>query len=125
MADEPPDSGEAVPPHRGRIQAQGGGTEKSVAWTSADPPTVAEMLAMCDQLEASLSKTELKDRQKGLEKLRRFIHTASQCGGIDAPCPKSWRKPGSRDIRIDLEVISGRAAVPVSPTTTNSENTSG
>ncbi|SRR6266568_3581678 len=122
MAKKPPKPAEAMPQHRGRIQAQGPGTEESVPWAQQKPPTVAEMLEMCKQLEGKLSKTELKDRKRPLENLRRFILAASERGGIDAPCSKSWLKAGSRDIRIDLEVIAGRAVVATAPETTTEEN---
>jgi hypothetical protein len=122
MAKEPAKTAEEPPQHRGRIQAQGGGTEKSVSWARSTPPTVTEMLGMCDQLETKLSKTELKDRQPELQKLRQFLQKAAQHGGINAPYKPSRKKAGSRDIRIDLEVISGRAAVPTIPEATSSED---
>lgn len=100
-----------TPQHRGRIQAQGGGTEKSVAWSQDLPPTESVMLQFVDALEAQLSKTELKDRAIPLRKLRQFIQAAAASGGVGA-VSKHWYKPGSDDIRVDLEVIDGQACVP-------------
>src|SRR5437764_15475680 len=97
--------------HRGRIQAQGGGTEKSVAWSQATPPTESEMLAFCDQLEAQLTARELADRLQPMAQLRRFIRSAAKGGGVLAPVSRSCLKRGSKDIRVDLEVIPGEACV--------------
>jgi hypothetical protein len=98
--------------HRGRIQAQGGGTEKSEAWSRDEPPTESGMNALCDSLEKQLTPRERQDRERPLASLRRFIHLAASAGGVIAPVSKSFMKPGSKDIRIDLEVIKGQACVP-------------
>lgn len=100
------------PAHRGRIQAQGGGTEKSEAWSRDTPPTVAEILELCDRLEAQLTARERADRTLPLAQLRRWVRSAAGGGGVAAPVSKSFLKRGSRDIRIDLEVIKGMACVP-------------
>jgi hypothetical protein len=112
MADDSsgPDSG--ATDHRGRIQAQGGGTEKSESWARDTPPTESEMLGLCDALEAQLTEREKRDREQPLAQLRRFIRSAAQGGGVSAPVSKSWVKRGSKDVRIDLEVITGMACVP-------------
>lgn len=55
MADEKESQGSEESLHRGRVQAQGGKTEESVAWRRKTPPTEAEMLEMCNQLEAKLT----------------------------------------------------------------------
>jgi hypothetical protein len=98
--------------HRGRIQAQGGGTEKSESWAQDDPPTETQMLNLCDRLEASLTDREKKDREEPLRQLRRFIRVAAKAGGVLAPVSRSWYKRGSKDIRVDLEVVTGMACVP-------------
>jgi len=97
---------------RGRIQAQGGGVEKSQPWNRATPPTVSEGLKMVDDLEASLTKAERKARQKELDKARKFIRDAGKAGGIDAPVSKTFLAKGTKDVRVDIEVISGKAFVP-------------
>lgn len=58
MADAPESQETSDPPHRGRIQAQGGGTEQSVPWARNTPPTESEMLNFCDELEGKLSERE-------------------------------------------------------------------
>ena len=90
MADDSanPPSGSAA--HRGRIQAQGGGTEKSEAWAQGNPPTETEMLALCDRLESQLTPREQKDREQPLRQLRRFIRAAARAGGVSAPVSRSW-----------------------------------
>jgi hypothetical protein len=112
MADDSKGQGSHGPEHRGRIQAQGGGTEKSEAWAQDTPPTESEMLKMCDDLEGQLTEREKQDRKRPLEQLRRFIRSAASGGGVSAPVSKSFLKRGSKDIRIDLEVITGMACVP-------------
>jgi hypothetical protein len=112
MADESLDQSGREPQHRGRIQAQGGGTEKSETWAEPKPPTESEMLKKGDDLESQLTTREKKDREQPLAQLRRFIRSAARGGGVTAPVSKSFLKRGSRDIRIDLEVITGMACVP-------------
>lgn len=112
MADAPKSQESSDLRHRGRIQAQGGGTEESVPWARDTPPTVSEMLKMCDDLEAKLSEREKNDRAQALAQLRRFLRSAAQGGGVAAPVTKTWLKRGSRNIRIDLEVVKGSASVP-------------
>jgi hypothetical protein len=70
------------------------------------------MLAFCDALENQLSDREKRDREKPFAQLRRFIRSVAKIGGVSAFVPKSWKKPGSRHIRVDLEVITGMACVP-------------
>jgi hypothetical protein len=98
--------------HRGRVQAQGGGTEKSVSWAQDDAPTESQMLNFCDRLEALLTDREKKDRDEPLRQLRRFIRAAARAGGVSAPVSRSWYQRGSKDIRVDLEVVTGMACVP-------------
>ncbi len=106
------DEDQVEPPHRGRVQAQGSGTEKSEAWAQKKPPGESEMLRKCDSLEAQLTPSEATDRAEPLQRLRNYITAAARCGGVDAPHIKSFRKRGSKDIRVDLEVIKGKACVP-------------
>jgi hypothetical protein len=112
MADDSASSASGSAEHRGRIQAQGGGTEKSESWAQGEPPTETEMLSLCDRLESQLTNQEKKDREQGLRQLRRFIRAAARAGGVAAPVNRSWYKRGSKDIRIDLEVVTGMACVP-------------
>jgi hypothetical protein len=103
MADDSASSASGSTHHRGRIQAQGGGTEKSESWAQSEPPTETEMLSFCDRLECHLTNQEQKDREQGLRQLPRFIRAAARAGGVSAPASRSWYKRGSKDIRIDLK----------------------
>ena len=101
-----------APLHRGRVQAQGSGTEKSEAWAQNAPPSESEMLQKCDSLDRQLTLSEARDRAERFQRLRTYIRNAAQCGGVCAPLKKSFLKRGSRDIRVDLEVITGMACMP-------------
>jgi len=70
------------------------------------------MLEYCDLLEKKLTQTEKKVRNGPLAALRKFVRATAKSGGIAAPLKKSFSKSGSKDIRIDLEVIKGTACVP-------------
>jgi len=52
--------------HRGRVQAQGGGTEKSVPWAQDQPPTASDGQRLLDELAAQLTDAELQARQDAL-----------------------------------------------------------
>ena len=97
-------------PYRGRIQAQGGGLEKSVAWAQNFPPTTAQGLAMLNQLKASLSTKEIKERERSFNQAERFINNAGRAGGVTAPVSRSF--PQGSAIRVDIEIITGQAFVP-------------
>jgi len=112
MADDIRFGDDASPTHRGRLQAQGGETQKSESWTQQKPPTRGEVLEKCDSLEERLTARERRDREEPLQRLREFIVKAAEQGGVWAPCYKTFLKRGSGDIRVDLEVISGLACVP-------------
>jgi hypothetical protein len=58
------------------------------------------------------SRSERSDRSSPLAALRNDIRAAAQAGGIHAPTSKTFLKPGSPDVRIDIEVIKGKCAVP-------------
>jgi hypothetical protein len=115
MADASKSQETSDPEHRGRLQAQGGGIEKSVSWARDNPPTESEMLSFCDELEGKLSEREKRDREQPLVELREYIRRIAKSGGISAnprPHKKSFLKRGSKDIRVDLEVQKGMACVP-------------
>lgn len=112
MPDTKSDPESEKPIHRGRVQAQGGGTEKSESWAQASPPTLAEVMRLIERLEAQLTPQEKRIREKGLAQLRKAVENASKSGGFWARQSRSFPKPPMGDIRVDLEVITGRAAVP-------------
>ena len=95
--------------HRGRIQAQGGGLEKSEAWSQDQPLSLKQGLALLARLVAKLTATERADRDKPIQKAERFIKTAGKSGGVFVPIFKSFLAKGSKDKRIDIEVRSGKA----------------
>jgi len=106
------------PPNRGRVQAQGGPTEASVAWPPpTDPPTKSQMLTMLDQLWRKLSPTERNDRRKCFEDARKWVRECP-CTGVDALCKKTFLNRKIRGgVRVDIEVRLGKACVddPPSP----------
>ena len=99
--------------NRGRIQAQGGGFEESISWSSENPPTVFDGFSFLDDLIDLLPHSEKVIREKEIEKARNFIQNSSLKGGIDAPVSKTFRVSGSKNSRIDIEVIKGKAFVPI------------
>ncbi len=104
--------------HRGRVQAQGGGTEKSESWAQNKPPTVRNVLGKVDRLEGQLTPKERLDREQPLLAMRTYLTNAGNKGGIWAipkAFKKSFLKRGSDDIRVDLEVHKGAACVPEPP----------
>jgi len=98
--------------HRGRIQAQGGKTEKSVSWSRKKPPTRSQARGFVSELIRKLNSDELKARQHGITKALQFIDDAAAGGGVNAPVSISFKTPQTRDIRVDIEVRLGMAFVP-------------
>ena len=94
-----------------RVQAQGGGLEKSVPVEDQPTPvTAGQALTALDQLEGQLSKSELKVRNQALEKARNFVRSAASAGGVSAPGKSfSFTNKGvrGRDARIDIEIVRG------------------
>lgn len=93
--------------HRGRVQAQGGGLEKSESWSQDEPLTKAEGLSLLDKLKQQLTKKELKEREKQFQEAERYINNTR--GGIDAVKKKSFRNRKTRDVRVDIEILAGTA----------------
>jgi hypothetical protein len=99
--------------NRGRIQAQGGGFEESISWSSENPPTVVDGLSFLDELVELLPYSEKIIREKEIDRARNFIQNSSYKGGIDAPVSKTFKVNGSKNSRIDIEVIKGKAFIPI------------
>ncbi|MEZ4993537.1 MAG: hypothetical protein R2824_24150 [Saprospiraceae bacterium] len=95
--------------HRGRFQAQGGGTEKSESWSQDEPLSKADGLNLLEKLWNSLTEKERSTREKQYESARRFIENSG--GGVDAIEKQSFRNRKTRDSRIDIEVLGGRAFI--------------
>ncbi len=106
--------GKKKPAHRGRIQAQGGGLEKSCSWSQETPLTKTEAIELVDKLENSLTNSELEVRQEAFQQAREYISRAKRIGGVDAPVSKTFpnRSKIRSDIRVDIEVITGKAFIP-------------
>ena len=94
-------------PHRGRIQAQGGGTEASEKWAQDEPLTKADGLTLLDKLKRRLTKAERQARKDQFADARRFIENVE--GGVDAPLGKTFLNRKRRPIRVDIEVLAGTA----------------
>lgn len=103
--------------NRGRIQAQGGGVEKSKPWARSSPlpaPTARDMLS---ELKMELSSSERKKREQGFEQATKAVDRAEQQNGVPSddeyPWSKSFPMPPRHDARrVDLEVWAGKAFVP-------------
>ena len=111
MADSQQTPSGAPPPHRGRVQAQGGGTEKSVSWAQEDPPAVSDLFRMLDELEALLTASEKRAREEAFRQARRFVENVPR-PGLAAGTKKSFPRNNRGSIRADIEVQAGLACVP-------------
>src|SRR5438067_13835121 len=101
MADESRPRASSPPPHRGRVQAQGGGTEKSVPSAQDTPPTASDLLRLVESLWAQLTRAERLVRQEAYEQIREYIQTRPGHGGLHAQVTKTFPKPRPRGgIRI-------------------------
>lgn len=101
--------GNATPAHRGRVQAQGGGTQRSVSWAQSAAPTEADGHRMLDELYKQLTTREQNEREDSFRLAHNFVDSAADNGGVDAPVSKSF--PRRRTIRVDIEVHAGKAFV--------------
>ena len=98
--------------HRGRFQAQGKDLEESEAWAQDDPLTVKEALTLLEKLKTRLKELNRKQyeiRIEAFRKAERYIH---QSGGLSALFKKSFRVFGTKNERVDIEVLGGTAFVP-------------
>lgn len=46
-----------------------------------------------------------------MRRAERFILQAGRNNGVDAPVSKTFKVKGTKDLRIDIEVISGKAFI--------------
>jgi hypothetical protein len=99
-----------APSHRGRVQAQGGGTEKSVPWAQSTPPTVSDVLRFLDDLEKKLTPAEKRAREEAFRQIREYVSNIHH-SGLSAGTKKSFPRRNRGDIRVDLEVQAGVACV--------------
>lgn len=97
--------------NRGRIQAQGNGTEKSESWSLNTDHFKHMGITSVDNLQAQLTNPELILRTNALQQCRnRILSTPSY--GVSAQMKKSYYDDfRNRNIRIDIEVNAGVAFI--------------
>lgn len=99
-------------PNRGRSQAKSNSIEESVSWAQDEPPSLEDGQKMIVELKNKLSSKELKKREKQFKKLERFIETAAENGGIEAPISRNFVNPKLKDgTRVDFELKAGTFAI--------------
>jgi hypothetical protein len=101
----------AQKPHRGRIQAQGGGLEASESWSQDEPLTKGQGLSLLSKLKEKLSPREQELREKPFADAERFIKGAK--GGVQAPLSQSFQNRKTKDVRVDIEVWNGFAFISI------------
>jgi hypothetical protein len=69
------------------------------------------MLNKVSELESKLTPEELSDRIEAFSQLRAYLERAAQSGGVPAYIDKNFPYP-PQQIRVDLQVITGKAGVP-------------
>lgn len=97
--------------HRGRIQAQGDGLEASENWSQDEPLTAEDGLALLEKLRQKIPNQEAKSREKEFKKAEELIRRIGKSGGVDAKYTRSFRTKGTKDIRVDIEVLGGKAFI--------------
>lgn len=99
--------------NRGRFQAQDNTLEKSAPWSTNDDVSKEMGNERIDNLEAQLTRGELKIRVQALQKARDFVNSAP-IDGIYASISKSYFDDVSnRVVRVDVEIKKGRAFITV------------
>jgi hypothetical protein len=96
--------------HRGRIQAQGNGVEKSVTWSQDEPLSREQGKTLLQQLKSQLSDKEHAERAEQFDQAERYIEGAN---GIPAPERRTFQNRKTKDVRVDIEVLAGRAFIAV------------
>lgn len=97
--------------HRGRIQAQGDGLEASENWSQDEPLTAEDGLALLEKLKQKIPSQDAKNREKEFKKVEELIRRIGKSGGVDAKYTRSFRTKGTKDIRVDIEVLGGKAFI--------------
>lgn len=94
--------------NRGRIQAQGKGCEESQPWSQLNIPTKHDGREKVYMLKQSLNRTQRQERAMCFCQLERFISRAPSVG-YDR-CSRSYTpQTPQEDVRVDVEIIKGRA----------------
>lgn len=97
--------------HRGRLQSQGDNIEKSENWSLEIPLCKIDADDKMKALKIKHSKQELKKRQDAFNKASKFIEITNKAGGAYAQIAKTFMVKNSKNARIDIEVIEGKAFV--------------
>lgn len=98
-----------------RVQAQGGGLERSVRKNELRPVTLIEGNSMLDELWLQLTPRQQEQRVFAFEQARSFMLETAAVGGATAPpiISRSFynQNPNPPDARVDVEIFRGRAFV--------------
>jgi RHS repeat-associated protein len=95
-----------------RLQAQGGGLEQSVVIQGAGSGvTAGDGLHGLEVLRGSLTTRDATARAGAFAKAARFI-TGAAAGGGTTPIKRSFPIGPGTDVRVDVEVLRGRAFTP-------------
>lgn len=96
--------------NRGRIQAQGAGTEESSAWAQNDDMFKAQGIEHVQELRGMLTPGETNLRRNSLNVVEHRINNYPSQGVL--PFKKSyWDNDSRKDIRVDIEVHAGIAFI--------------
>jgi len=87
-----------------------GGVGKHKVAHQSTPLTLSEGLLKLDELKGKLGRSQLRARQGAFMSAETFARRAALAGGVTAPVSRNW--PVGSSVRVDLEVIKGRAFVP-------------
>ena len=63
------------------------------------------------KLITKLTPKEFERRRKPFKKAQDFVKEAGENGGVYAHVGRSFRVKGSKDERVDIEVLSGKAFI--------------
>ena len=88
-----------------RLQAQGGGVEKSVKLTGAAPITVQQGITGLEALRQQLTRRQAEERAEPFRRAERFIRNAPAGGGVGPP-GLDFALPRS-SIRVDVNILRG------------------
>ena len=97
--------------HRGRIQSQGGKIEDSESWNYNMPISEKTAKDKVNILKARHTRKEQKLRSNAFDKAYNFIDNAKSAFGVDAQVHQTFMVKGSKNERVDIEVITGKAFV--------------
>ena len=97
--------------NRGRIQAQGGGVEKSATWATDSDVTKSIGIERVNNLESQLTPAERNVRTVAIQKSKVRINSASP-NGVSALMKKSYfDDKRDKKVRVDIEVNAGIAFI--------------